>query len=119
MNSLSDTQIEALRGALETLSVELSDSIAASSEEARPVDVDQPIGRLSRVDAMQQQSMVAANRSAALRRRQQVEAALERIAGGEYGACQSCGEEIGHRRLQAAPETPFCIECQGRREQRS
>jgi DnaK suppressor protein len=118
MDPLTKAQIEALEARLRALAQELATSLAASDEESRPVDLEQSIGRLSRVDAMQQQSMVAANRRAALTRRRQVEAALARIAEGEYGACQSCGEEIGLPRLEAAPEAPFCIACQGRREGR-
>lgn len=118
MPELSASEIETLRLALVALKGELSASIDASNEESRPVDLDQPIGRLSRVDAMQQQSMVAANRRAAQLRERQVEAALGRIDEGEYGDCQSCGEAVGLRRLEAAPEAPFCLACQGRREQR-
>ena len=89
----------------------------SAAEGARPVDLDQPIGRISRVDAMQQQKMVAVNRQAAQQRRRLVEAALSRIEEDEYGECLGCGEEIDPRRLEAHPEAPFCIECQGRREQ--
>jgi DnaK suppressor protein len=38
--------------------------------------------------------------------------ALERIAEGDYGICEECGEEIGFARLQAVPETTHCISCQ-------
>ncbi len=92
-------------------------SVADSAAEgARPVDLDQPIGRVSRVDAMQQQKMVAVNRQAAQLRRRMVEAALTRIEDDEYGECLGCGEEIAPRRLEAQPEASLCIECQGRRE---
>ncbi len=40
-----------------------------------------------------------------------VEAALERIETGAYGACQQCGSPIGTERLQALPYTPRCIDC--------
>src|SRR5574343_737375 len=40
-----------------------------------------------------------------------IEAALARIASGEYGACAKCGAEIGEARLDAVPYTPFCKEC--------
>ena len=41
----------------------------------------------------------------------QIEAALGRIAGGEYGACVKCGNEIGDERLDLLPHTPFCRSC--------
>ena len=105
-----------LRDRLVRLRDELDAMLTNTAEDARPVDLDQPIGRLTRVDAMQQQSMLAANRTAAVRRRQQVEAALRRIEEDEYGDCAICGEPIDPRRLEAKPEAPLCVRCQEARE---
>jgi DnaK suppressor protein len=41
-----------------------------------------------------------------------VEAALARIAQGQYGTCVRCGREIGEARLRANPIADRCIECQ-------
>ena len=40
-----------------------------------------------------------------------IQAALERIAGGTYGACDSCGKDIGLARLEAVPEATRCVSC--------
>lgn len=40
-----------------------------------------------------------------------IEAALGRIAAGEYGYCMKCGAEIGQDRLDVLPYTPFCRAC--------
>lgn len=40
-----------------------------------------------------------------------IEAALQRLAAGEYGYCVKCGAEIGEARLDALPYTPFCRNC--------
>ena len=37
----------------------------------------------------------------------QIEAALARIAAGEYGACTRCGAEIAPERLASLPATPL------------
>ena len=116
MAALAEADVARLRERLEVLRDELKALLERSAAGARPVDLDEPIGRISRVDALQQQSMLAANRAAAAGRRQQVDAALRRIAQGEYGDCSSCGEPIDPRRLAAQPEAPFCVACQGRRE---
>jgi DnaK suppressor protein len=36
---------------------------------------------------------------------------LRKIDDHEYGYCQSCGVEIGIRRLEARPTADLCIEC--------
>jgi DnaK suppressor protein len=41
-----------------------------------------------------------------------IEDALERIADGSYGVCESCGLEIGEERLEALPFTRLCRDCQ-------
>jgi RNA polymerase-binding transcription factor len=46
----------------------------------------------------------------------QIDAALKRIAKGEYGFCQMCQKEIGKKRLAALPWTPLCIDCQEKSE---
>ena len=40
-----------------------------------------------------------------------IEAALQRIAAGDYGYCVTCGAEIGDKRLDVLPYTPFCRKC--------
>lgn len=45
----------------------------------------------------------------------EIDAALERLAQGRYGLCQSCGGPIGHQRLRAIPEARFCMACCGAR----
>ncbi len=41
--------------------------------------------------------------------------ALKRISEGDFGYCESCGDEISLKRLQARPESRFCVECQSTR----
>jgi DnaK suppressor protein len=45
-----------------------------------------------------------------------IEAALQRIKNGEYGACIDCGDDVGFPRLQAYPTAKRCIVCQEQRE---
>lgn len=112
-------QLEGLREDLVALQDTLRSAIDSSEGDARPVELDQPaLGRVSRIDAIQQQKMLEANRGAQQSRLQQVRAALTRFAEDEYGDCLSCGETIGFERLKARPESLFCIQCQSAREQR-
>lgn len=119
MEPLSRQQLADLHEALERLQHELRELQDSTAESSRPVDLDQPIGRLSRVDALQQQQMAVASRDAAARRLTQVENALKAIAGGTYGECRLCEEPVGYARLKARPETPFCLNCQADRERKS
>jgi DnaK suppressor protein len=46
-----------------------------------------------------------------------IEEAIARIDSGEYGVCESCGEQISLKRLEARPVTTLCIECKTRQEE--
>lgn len=47
---------------------------------------------------------------------QDIDAALKRIADGDYGICVDCGVEIAPARLAAYPTAKRCLPCQVKRE---
>ncbi|CCQ90139.1 Transcriptional regulator, TraR/DksA family [Nitrospina gracilis 3/211] len=104
--------LERLRHQLLTLQEELTALDAASKASTKPVELDQArMGRLSRMDAMQDQQMA----QEAARRNQQmlvrIEGALRRMDTGRFGDCFVCGEAIDLRRLEFDPTSTRCIDC--------
>ncbi len=47
-----------------------------------------------------------------------VDESIGRIENGEYGYCDSCGVEIGLKRLEARPTATMCIDCKTLEEHR-
>jgi DnaK suppressor protein len=45
-----------------------------------------------------------------------IEHALQKIADGTYGTCESCGEQIAIPRLKARPVAQLCIDCKTEQE---
>lgn len=43
--------------------------------------------------------------------------ALEKIEDGVYGECESCGEQISVKRIEARPVAELCIDCKSEQEQ--
>ena len=85
-----------------------------SEDSKAVVELDQQsVGRLSRMDAMQQQAMAQAQERSRQRELVMIEAALTRIGDGEYGYCVECGEEIAEKRLRLNPAVALCIACAG------
>ena len=46
-----------------------------------------------------------------------IDEALKRLQRDEFGVCQLCQKEIGRKRLEAIPWTPYCIDCQQKAEE--
>ena len=85
---------------------------ALGKEAQKTVELDQQsVGRLSRMDALQQQAMAKAQNTRRAQNQARIHAALARIDEGEFGYCLDCGEEISPKRLELDPTTPKCISC--------
>ncbi|MDA7787680.1 TraR/DksA C4-type zinc finger protein [Sphingomonadaceae bacterium] len=91
---------------------ELDEEDRISAEARGPVTLQQDsVGRLSRMDAMQQQQMALAAEQRRKSERSRIESALARIADGDWGYCPSCGEEIAEKRLRHNPAVTQCVGC--------
>ena len=117
-DELTSEQIAELRVDLAQLKDELEALLDTTGAGTKPVDLDEPIGRLSRMEAIQQQKMAQANRQRNKQRLQMVIAALAADPEDEYGWCKRCDEPVGYGRLKSRPEAPFCVSCQGAMESR-
>jgi DnaK suppressor protein len=86
--------------------------ISDNQKPIEPVALDQAcVGRLSRMDAMQQQAMAEATARLAEMEEHRIRTALKLMASGDYGYCIQCEEEIAEGRLQVDPSVLTCINC--------
>ncbi|MDH3859909.1 MAG: TraR/DksA family transcriptional regulator [Gammaproteobacteria bacterium] len=117
ISELAPDQLQILQQQLEQHKQELEGQLEQGSAAAKPVTLDQQaVGRVSRVDAIQQQQMAIASQQQATLLLQRIEIAQQRIESGEYGLCLKCAEPIAFARLQAQPTATLCIECQSTSE---
>ena len=90
----------------------LEDTGQTRDDAAATVKLDQSsVGRLSRMDALQQQAMARNVNDRAALLLQQIDAALRRCDDGSYGYCKACDELIDPRRLELSPTATRCINC--------
>lgn len=47
-----------------------------------------------------------------------IQEALQRVEEGTFGICETCGDEIGEKRLEARPVTTQCIDCKTEAERK-
>lgn len=109
--------VEYNRQRLEEEAAQLKRAMAQANESAATVMLDQSsVGRLSRMDALQQQAMAQDMQARLGRRQRMVEAALARIYAGTFGLCCQCEADIEPERLAADPAVVFCGECSRQRQ---
>lgn len=90
----------------------LNTILQTTVEAAATVELDQSrIGRLSRMDALQAQSMSQESQRRNEQLLQRIENAMKRIDNNEFGDCFECGEEIAPQRLELNPTSTLCIRC--------
>lgn len=109
--TLPSSERDQIRALLEELRLDLESRVTQLAQSASPVSLDDPIGRLSRMDAIQSQQMALAGLTRLRQRLERVRRALARIDEPDFGACESCGEPIGFDRLEFEPETGRCVRC--------
>ncbi|AUD78122.1 TraR/DksA family transcriptional regulator [Kangiella profundi] len=116
---ISDKKIAHFKGELLKIEQELVDVLGLAEEVNEKVELDQArFGRVSRGSAMMDQAMSEAGVERDKQRLVSVRKALKRIEDQQYGFCLECDEPISEKRLEVAPETELCLDCQSFREER-
>ena len=105
-------QIIQFRNQLITLREELIGTLATTTNDIKPVALDQnAVGRVSGVDAMQMQQMALESFRRRERQLINVEKAIKRTDKNSFGICIDCDEDINVRRLEIDPTAIRCIKC--------
>jgi DnaK suppressor protein len=114
VNHLTPAQLAELQEELERQLQNLERSIRVSGEAAATVTLDQTaVGRLSRMDSLQNQSMTKNLQEREQVKLAQILEAFKRLEEGAYGICVECGGEIPFERLYVMPEAGECGGCGG------
>jgi DnaK suppressor protein len=92
-------QIESLQKSFE--------DIVAASEQVATDDEHDPEGHTIAWERQQ----VAALLESARQRLAELELAILRVEGGDYGRCEMCGRPIPEERLEAVPTAANCMSC--------
>jgi DnaK suppressor protein len=96
---------------LEEALYEVEKYLESSEDAAAAVEPDKGLGRLSRLEAMQDQQLVMEMRRRKKRQLAEIKSAISRLEMGNYGSCIFCGKEISPERLEVSPETQTCMRC--------
>lgn len=100
-----------IRQAVKEQLQDLEQGLFELEERSQIVNLDQPIGRLSRIDSLTNQGILLSGISKSKARLAALQGTLQHIDDPEFGHCLECGQEINPKRLIALPESRLCISC--------
>jgi DnaK suppressor protein len=102
---------EALRVQIVEEQGKVRGDILSLEGQSGPVEPDNAIGRISRMDAISSRKISEAKLRDAKSRLVLLEHALARINDPDFGLCSSCGDPISMARIKLMPETKVCVDC--------
>jgi DnaK suppressor protein len=108
---MDETSLRRFKTLLQEAKEALEADLTQLQAEAAPVSPDVSLGRLTRQEALQAQSVAKESLHQREIRLRLVQAALRRVADGSYGECLECGETIATDRLEIQPEAALCVRC--------
>jgi DnaK suppressor protein len=114
---MSTKQLAHFRKILDALKLELADDIERTVHTMQ----DEATVFADPNDRASQESDIALelrNRDRERKLIKKIDESIARIESGEYGYCDSCGVEIGLKRLEARPTATLCIDCKELEERR-
>ncbi len=85
--------------------------IVSLSETSKPVAPDNAIGRLSRMEALNDRAVSEASLNVAQTKLSRLETALGKVNQPDFGICVSCDHPIPPGRIVLMPEATRCVPC--------
>ena len=95
----------------EELLAESQETIEHLKEETKPISPENAIGRVSRMDAINNKSVVEASLRQIIKKLSKLKIALSKIENKDFGKCMNCGRDIQEKRLLFLPQSDRCVRC--------
>ena len=100
-----------LKGLIEVEILKTKEAIEEYEELTKPIAPENSIGRISRMDAINNKSVAEAALRTQRRKLKNLNIALTRVYDEEFGKCAKCKRAIQQMRLMLMPQSRFCVRC--------
>ena len=108
---MDDRQRKELKKIILKTQIEIHHEIEELEIKTAPIAPDISLGRLTRLEAMQEKSINEAILEKAKIRLKKIKYVLGKVSNDDYGTCTICEEEIPYGRLCIVPESTICVSC--------
>ena len=108
---ISDEEKSNIKAKIESQIAQLTIDIARLADQAKPVAPDRAIGRITRMDAIQQKHMAESRLGYANETLHDLNEALKGLNEPSFGKCILCNKPIPIERILALPHVKKCVNC--------
>ena len=113
---MTEDQLAFYKGQIERQILELEERLNSQASQAIATDTNEMADEIDRASIEEARRLELNRIEHDKLHLRKLKGALKRINEGDFGYCESCGDEISLKRLQARPESRFCVECQSTKE---
>jgi DnaK suppressor protein len=108
---MNATERAQLKSKIEAAIVKTQEEVERLEEATQPISPENSIGRVSRMDAINNKGVSEASLRSTKRKLTNLKIALEKIDKPEFGICTRCKQPIAPARLMYMPESTRCVRC--------
>ena len=112
---MSPEDKQLLKNKIQDLIVKYEHDIKETEKMTQPISPENSLGRISRMDAINNKSVMEASLRNKISKRNKLKMALIQIEKEGFGSCLNCKKPINPKRLMFMPESTKCINCADRR----
>ena len=108
---MTEDQLAFYKGQIERQILELEERLNSQASQAIATDTNEMADEIDRASIEEARRLELNRIEHDKLHLRKLKGALRRINEGDFGYCESCGVEIGIRRLEARPTADLCIDC--------
>ena len=108
---MNKMQLKELKEKLDNEIKTTQEKISAYSSLCKPISPENSIGRISRMDAINNKSVVEAALRVSIEKMKQLKEMQTKITLSDFGICKKCNQSIPFGRLMIQPHSKFCVIC--------
>lgn len=108
---MDNNQLKELKVKVDDEILKTSQNISDYKEMTKPEALDCAVGRVSRMDAINNKSVMKAALRQAEQKLIKLKYVLTQIDNEKFGLCARCGKEIPIGRILLMPESVHCVNC--------
>lgn len=86
-------------------------AILSYESNTQPISPENSIGRVSRMDAINNKGVAEAALRTAKQKLSRLQSALQNIDDPDFGKCSRCARDIPWQRVILMPQSPYCVRC--------